>query len=511
MPADDTELPPRSPLALVLLAGIVAASAAFAWVVVGQDAWIDDSFISFRYARNLVAGHGLVFNVGDPVEGYTNYLWTLVTAVGLALGFEAMPWAQVMGLVAQAVTLVCVYELARGAGRTGLAALVAPLLLATSFGFLVYPMTGMETSWFTMLLAVGALGVQRRVWDRPALGVAFGLALFALGTTRFDGFGPVGLLLSYPFLFGGKARSWKRFLVPVGVFLAAMAVYNAWRLATYPTPLPNTFYAKSSFSVERLYEGFDYLGRFASGEGLLLVALALVPFVTLRAGRTARFAGWVVLGQAAYVAVVGGDWMLHFRFLVPVVPLLALLAAEGLLVLRELVVDRLPAAPIVATLGLAGALAVQLVPFPRHLELEEISGPFFEPTHADAIGRWLAANYPPDELVAIEWGGIVPYYIENEVLDTWGLTDHEFGTSTTLPKFVWGSAVGPILLAKRAPALIACNARLLPTEAEARRSVQPGGPNHYRFYPQMADPKFGYRWEFFELRPDSWWPALVRD
>ena len=31
----------------------------------------DDAYVSFRYARNLVRGHGLVYNVGEPVEGYT--------------------------------------------------------------------------------------------------------------------------------------------------------------------------------------------------------------------------------------------------------------------------------------------------------------------------------------------------------------------------------------------------------------------------------------------------------
>jgi hypothetical protein len=32
----------------------------------------DDAYISFAYARNLVEGNGLVFNVGERVEGYTN-------------------------------------------------------------------------------------------------------------------------------------------------------------------------------------------------------------------------------------------------------------------------------------------------------------------------------------------------------------------------------------------------------------------------------------------------------
>ena len=43
--------------------------------------WLcDDAFISFRYARNLVNGDGLVFNRGERVEGYTNFLWILELA-----------------------------------------------------------------------------------------------------------------------------------------------------------------------------------------------------------------------------------------------------------------------------------------------------------------------------------------------------------------------------------------------------------------------------------------------
>ena len=39
---------------------------------------IDDTFISMRYAKNLVDGHGLVYNQGDMVEGYTNFLWVIL-------------------------------------------------------------------------------------------------------------------------------------------------------------------------------------------------------------------------------------------------------------------------------------------------------------------------------------------------------------------------------------------------------------------------------------------------
>src|SRR4051812_27890475 len=47
----------------------------------------DDAMISMRFARNLASGHGLRWNAGaTPVEGYSNFLWTLWMAVPHALG-----------------------------------------------------------------------------------------------------------------------------------------------------------------------------------------------------------------------------------------------------------------------------------------------------------------------------------------------------------------------------------------------------------------------------------------
>ena len=38
----------------------------------------DDQMVSMRFARNLAEGHGLVWNPGERVEGYSNLGWTLV-------------------------------------------------------------------------------------------------------------------------------------------------------------------------------------------------------------------------------------------------------------------------------------------------------------------------------------------------------------------------------------------------------------------------------------------------
>jgi len=69
-------------------------------------AWVtEDAFLSFRYAENLVRGLGLVFNAGERVEGYSNFLWTLWCAAGIALGVDPVRWSMAWGLACYAATL----------------------------------------------------------------------------------------------------------------------------------------------------------------------------------------------------------------------------------------------------------------------------------------------------------------------------------------------------------------------------------------------------------------------
>lgn len=67
----------------------------------------DDAFISFRYAQHLIESHGLVWNIGESVlvEGYSNFLWVLLIAVGLWLGVAPDVWSMVLGFAAAAGTL----------------------------------------------------------------------------------------------------------------------------------------------------------------------------------------------------------------------------------------------------------------------------------------------------------------------------------------------------------------------------------------------------------------------
>ena len=60
---------------------LVTAVAVTALLVFWVRAWpwvMDDAYISLRYVLNACQGHGLVFNLGQRVEGVTNIGWILV-------------------------------------------------------------------------------------------------------------------------------------------------------------------------------------------------------------------------------------------------------------------------------------------------------------------------------------------------------------------------------------------------------------------------------------------------
>ena len=69
---------------------------------------MDDAYISFRYARNLVEHSQLVFNLGERVEGYTNFLWTLLAALPHLFDASPLRWMPLIGLCCLAGLLILV-------------------------------------------------------------------------------------------------------------------------------------------------------------------------------------------------------------------------------------------------------------------------------------------------------------------------------------------------------------------------------------------------------------------
>ena len=317
----------------------------------------DDAYISFRYAANLNHGLGLVYNAGERVEGYSNFLWTLWCALGLRLGVAPERWAGLSGIACYGGTLALLAALAwarRGARAWPLP--IAAVLGAAHRDWSVYATSGLETSLVALLATAGyALLVA------PAKPRVFGAGLvFALAAlTRLDAV--IFAVVALGFLLWTERGSPRTILAYVAPLAAIGAPYAVWKLSYYGDLLPNTFYAKSA-SLSWWSQGLVYAVLYFRKYWALLLAapLALVARAPhgepparagASSGRAAALAACCAVAYTAYVARVGGDFM-YARFLIPATPFF--------LVLLEWSIARLPSAWMragAAACCLAGLLA----------------------------------------------------------------------------------------------------------------------------------------------------------
>src|SRR6266513_2005177 len=76
----------------------VPLGVALAYALVLPVRFVDDAWISYRYAANVADGVGPVFNQGQRVEAISNPLWTALLAVAYKLYLPLPLTAWVIGV-----------------------------------------------------------------------------------------------------------------------------------------------------------------------------------------------------------------------------------------------------------------------------------------------------------------------------------------------------------------------------------------------------------------------------
>jgi hypothetical protein len=379
----------------------------------------DDAFISFVYSRNLAEHGQLVFNVGlPPVEGYTNFLWTVVLGGLMALGVAPELAARVLGTVFGVATLAVVMRLTRRLrGAPSGWDLLAPAFLAASSGYACWCSGGLETQMFTFFVTLGLCA------EGPA---ASGAALAAAALTRPEGVLVTAVVGVYR-LARRRLRIGRADLVWAATFLAIWAPYWAWRWRYYGWFFPNTFYVKAGgapppgYAREMLGNGLYYVGQWAWQSR----AVFALPLCVLGIRRQRGF-GLLVTGLTftylAYAVVVGGDFMGLHRFVMPLFVTTAVLAAVGL--------EALGSRALAAALWLAFAVSQVLV---TRAALETradhgIDRPGYLRMYAEdrgLLGKALLAHLGPDDFSVVGGVGVQPYYGRMRAVDVFGLVSDD--------------------------------------------------------------------------------------
>lgn len=294
----------------------------------------DDAYISYRYAANFLNGNGLVFNIGERIEGYTNFLWViLISAVNLFTGIKFELIARILGLVSGVSLFGFLFLLIASYHKEGQWQyfLSGSLLLLASPALPYWSTSGMESAAFA-LVVLGALLAEYR---KPSL-TPWLLAIATL--LRPDGVVSLGAILLHR-LYRDREFPW-RLLLLYGILLLPYALF---KLLYYGELLPNSFYAKSGVGLEYLASGLEYLWFYFSTAGLyglvFLIPIAAAPFLWKRYSLLYIFIAVYLL----YIVWIGGDVLKVYRFFVPVLAPLSLLFGLGTKALVERATWRLKA------------------------------------------------------------------------------------------------------------------------------------------------------------------------
>lgn len=394
----------------------------------------DDAYISFRYAQNFAEGHGLVFNVGDRVEGYSNFLWTFILGTVNKVGVDSETFVFLFSILLIPIIYFLFRTLASNWRLSEKAIVGASTALLFNFSFSSYLSGGLETPLQTLLflltLVLASFSDKRR-WMLAVQSVIFGLLIL----NRMDsGLLVLATALYYTYFVVTYNSSNFDKLIRMGLLsvpgLVIISIWIVWKYNYYGDVVPNTYYAKigaNSSSVLIWAKGLAFVIFFAAAyfllpSLLLLVKWRQVTFILRKIKFQIDFivlAVLIVLLYNAYFIYVGGDFM-EFRFQVPLMPiyLLLMFSVVSRLELVRLFTILLVVSSILYSVLFKGAISgfESISYLKNHISMERQDW--------RGIGEELREMFGNEAVtIAVSPAGAIPYFSGLRTIDMLGLND----------------------------------------------------------------------------------------
>ena len=436
-----------SSLNMALWAAAVAGTLAV-WLFIlfafrGQPG--DDPYITYRYAANLAAGKGFVYNEGEHVQSTTTPLFTLIlAAVGVA-GYDipALAYAvNALSLLAFGVCCVGLVSASRGGSRwLGLATFALTLVCpVTLFGLGSEMPLLVALSWGSWWAAI------RHNWLVAAL--LAGLATL----TRGDGV-LIAVAVGLYFLVTNLRLHPKRWpWYAVGAYIGVILPWYLFAWFYFGSPLPSTLQTKviqGSNSGNVFLEGLGYFWTRSFGyeplwwvPALALLALGLGALVWYRSELLMPLA-WAVLFIAGYAFLHVPRYPWYYSPLVPVAMMCVVFGGSTAAQVLSVLLPSTRKSKIQnpkSKMRIAGGLAASLIiggfylvsdaaaPIPQQRPWLEIYV---------TVSRWLDANTPAEATVGSEEVGLLGYYSKRRIIDFAGLIQPDVAEHRVKAENLW--------------------------------------------------------------------------
>jgi hypothetical protein len=398
---------------------LVQAVASRFFILATERAFVDDAFITLRYARNLLMYGSFCFNPGEIVYGVSTPLFTVILSVlSLVLPAAVLPssmQALSLGFFFAATLLILIrYPFVIHAKVVfALVFLSYPRLFYSSLG-------GMEETLIVLLMVWSAVEIREKRF------LVAGAALGLLVVTKIDSGVWIIAALIAAWVWTGR--------FPVRLTVGAALVSAPWLLyswAQFGTVIPHTVEAKRvAFPLDHVTAAWDIL-KLSTPEGLSTSPVAVIffgciPYVVVVAALVilVRKKDWwfavfplYCLGYVS-ILVLSGTWSgLWARWIVPMWASLFLcmtylvdimFASEALRAAVRITIPR-AAGVILISVGLS------LLPilYQHHKQMDM--------RNFELAGEWLRGHSAPASSVMLEPIGLLGYASNMYIYDFVGL------------------------------------------------------------------------------------------
>jgi|GEM_PF-1233818 len=414
----------------------------------------DDAYITFRYSRNLASGYGPYYNLGEHVEGYTNFLLMLLMSV-VALLFDPayIPFvAKLLGslLGGGAILLTYIlfrqlfslkkYQFSYQMANTG--AIMSSGIVAVTPAFALNSVSGLETMMFSFCFVLALILGKIEEKKERLMGSAIAFSVLIL--TRPEGcllFAVYWLAHFIALVFRSmkentdnnvyksiyRSKVFRLLLYNVLIVLGVFLCHLALRFYLYDGELlPNTYYAKKGGSWSEEPWSYLYNGLLTPVFGLIGLCLSLLGYCLNHRRYSLSVFSLTVLAVFASCLpfILGTDWMLGWRFVIPYLPLVAVLTVGGwlnLLVKLSNIKAKMVFVIFAACLILLWVMSDKVRKF--LYEYIHLQARGYQTGHM-ALGNWLKGESKKGDTIVLMDIGIVGFICRDQrILDMTGLTD----------------------------------------------------------------------------------------
>ena len=374
----------------------------------------DDAYISYRYVANFLNGDGLVYNIGERIEGFTNFGWVIYLIWGGALGLNYILISQITGWLFGAGIIALTYLIAQVVfEKNKLLSTASIMLVAFNLSLAHWSPAGLETAAFAFFAILSVYLFIKRSW----------WLIFSILMTvwiRPDGVVIAGLLILIEAILTKKIP---KFTVSCNAIALVLSLpFVAFKYFYYGSIIPNPFYAKTGLNLVQLKNGIEYSVTYLTDYAFYGAGFLIPLLFYRRLSYSARVVWWTCVIFVLYIVVIGGDVLKVHRFFLPIFGTTAILSILSMQFLVEKFFSRSVRLPVIVVVT-AGLVALTIyLPFDFVKRYNGSEQGFTRKMQTKAIN--MRETDSTNFSVALPTIGIFGYeLIGHRIVDMLGLTD----------------------------------------------------------------------------------------